>query len=131
MIPNILPTEKIQLCINQADIFSSFEIVRLKENMRVIPNEVDFTKWLVTLGDGMLPRYKELSQHSIRLPTECVLLPEKLEDGNIKYPNEDDLIQFTFGDNINNITDCRAILCPLNEDALRINEKIIRRIDGI
>lgn len=49
---------------------------------------------------------------------------------SLKHPNEENLIKFIFGDFLNNCSYLIAILCPLNEDTLKINDKIIKLEEG-
>lgn len=90
--PDLLAIEKMGLCINRSNLWYLFDIITLHKNMRVNQNEIEFSNWLITLGDGMLPRYRELTEHSIRLPKECVFHSKLNNDGSLKHPNEEDLI---------------------------------------
>ena len=114
--------------------------------MRVTPNEIEFCEWLKSLGDGLLPRCHGLGRHVIKLPSEfvspdviletpqCSAMNQNISGMNIKRPaNEQDLVDFVFEKPFNKLAsyqEKRAILAPLNEDILRINETILKHIDG-
>lgn len=130
--PTLSGSEKASVSIRQSDLWNLFEIAHLEINMRVNPEEVSFTKWLERLGNGTLPRYQGLPNDSIRLPSESLIY--KYQDLNRKSQTEleEDLISFTFGKPfVNDHSQCRAILCPLNEDTFRINNMIIDKVEGI
>ena len=61
--------------------------------------------------------------------------PTSTSDASINRPaNEQNLIDFVFERPFNKLAsyqENRAILAPLNEDILRINETILKQIDGI
>jgi hypothetical protein len=128
--PRALRIEKIAASINKTVLWNLFEHFKLNVNMRVNPNEVEFVDWLQKLGNGLLPGYKGLPKYTVRLPNECLIRVENRE------PTEEDLINFVFNNsNQNDVFDNqsasnRAILCPLNEDTLRINELILDKIQG-
>lgn len=84
--------------------------------MRVNSDEVDFAKWLISIGLG-----KNDDRNS-----DFVLLPEKMLCKNI--------ISSVFGDSLNDLNPqnlaSKAILCPKNEDTLKINEKLLLLLQG-
>jgi ATP-dependent DNA helicase PIF1 len=85
--------------------------------MRTRPDEEEFAKWLLKLGDGELPSN---SEEKFELPTCCI------SDGS--------LVDEIFGREIF-IEDVfalcnRAILCPKKEDCFVVNEEILRRLPG-
>ena len=132
IIPNATTSEIIANCINQLDLFNkNFERFSLTQNMRVDPGQVEFSKWLLNLGNGLLPRYKDRPKDSILLPKEVVLPDVTVEINGIvtkRPPNEQDLINFVF-DHPFNIADedkNRAIVCPFNDDTLILNNKILK-----
>ena len=106
--------------------------------MRVNPEEMEFKSWLMDLGNGQLPRYENMPPDLILLP-ERVVLNEVDDIGingqSIKRPaNENDLIDFVFDKPFNKVAsyeEGRAILCPLNEDSLNINETVLDKLDGL
>jgi hypothetical protein len=61
------------------------------------------------------------------------MLPNITENAILRPPNENDLIEFVFGNrdafDVENNTK-KAILTPLNIDALELNEKIIEMVNG-
>ena len=137
--PGATRTQIIAQCINQTDLFrQAFTKFSLTQNMRVNPEEMEFKSWLMDLGNGQLPRYENMPPDLILLP-ERVVLNEVDDIGingqSIKRPaNENDLIDFVFDKPFNKVAsyeEGRAILCPLNEDSLNINETVLDKLDGL
>lgn len=88
--------------------------------MRTDTDEIEFSEWLIQLGNGTLTNDDELDENLIEIPNRFM----------VKKP----LIDATFGDDIASCEPAifrdRAILTPKNEDALRINDDIMRRFKG-
>jgi len=79
--------------------------------------DAKFNEWLLQLGDVIIPADNEQSSQ-IEIPHECIydgdiisfIFNEKINENNIKYFYN------------------RSILCPKNEDCLKINHKIVTEI---
>ena len=132
IIPRATKNELISNSIDNSALWNLFEVMPLVINMRVNPNERQFIEWLELVGNGQLPRYEGLPIDTIRLP-ESLMLPNVTENAILRPPNENDLIEFVFGNrdafDVENNTK-KAILTPLNIDALELNEKIIEMVNG-
>lgn len=132
IIPRATKNELISNSIVNSALWNLFEVMPLVINMRVNPNERQFIEWLELVGNGQLPRYEGLPVDTIRLP-ESLMLPNVTENALLRPPNENDLIEFVFGNrdafDVENNTK-KAILTPLNIDALELNEKIIEMVNG-
>jgi hypothetical protein len=105
-----------------------FEKYSLTINIRVNREEVEFSEWLLELGNGLLPRYTRYPQDSILMPKELVLPDVVIQTNGVKSirpANEQYLIDFVFGSPFNLAEEhkCRAILCPFNVDSLDLNNK--------
>jgi hypothetical protein len=131
IIRNATATEIIGNCLNQSSLFNNnFERFSLTQNMRLNPGEIEFSKWLLDLGNGQLPRFKDRPKDSILLPRDVVLQDVEVEENGIvtkRPPNEQDLINFVFDHpfNIRDEDKNRAIVCPFNADTLTLNNKIL------
>lgn len=96
--------------------------------MRTNPDELEFIEFLRNLGDGSVEHEVGLYYSDmIKLPRECIIRGKNDESvGTIG-----DLITHTFGEYIDpNNTLNRAILTPLNQDSLKLNEEILDRLIG-
>ncbi|CAF4809532.1 unnamed protein product, partial [Rotaria sp. Silwood1] len=108
-------SDLIAASLKSSELWPHFKIMHLNQNMRTGPDEEEFSKWLIKLGNGELPsnEYDE-----VELPSSCML------DGN--------LVDEIFGQNIS-IDDIptlcnRTILCPKNEHSLLVNEEVLQRL---
>jgi ATP-dependent DNA helicase PIF1 len=117
----------VQSTIKNCDTWSSFQILRLEENMRTTRGSQEFANWLIQLGNGTLPTHPNLGPDIIEIPSDFLL------QGN----NQESLIHHVFGkpedlllaENEEVISN-RAILCPKNESCLAINNTIISKMPG-
>ena len=109
--------EAVNLSIKNSILWNNFSTFELRTNMRVLPEEVEFAKFLIDIGDGTLNDqnyYIELSEH-------CVI------------PEKGDLVQEIFGELINEkkfdeMSEC-AILSARNVDVDEINEQVTNLLD--
>ena len=118
-IPDIGSLETASnISIKRSFLWKYFNQLRLTENVRAKPEEVEFKSWLMNLGDGLLPAIDQ--DCLVRLPDQILC------QGNII-----DSV-FGYGDisldylNQRNV----AILCPTNKDSLAINDLILNRLVG-
>ncbi|XP_011858555.1 PREDICTED: uncharacterized protein LOC105556091 [Vollenhovia emeryi] len=83
-------------------------------------DEREFANWLLQLGDGKLSNMDELNPDTIEIPQDFI--------------SEQSLITEIFGDRITmeqvRQNQDRAILCPKNEDTFKINDEILRLMEG-
>ena len=112
----------IKSCLQFSKLWSLFghNIIHLKTNMRTGSGEQLFADWLLKLGNGEL-NDKNDDVDLTNFKPETPLVTGSLTD-------------VIFGDRIDT-SDCdrladNVILCPLNEDTLKINDAIVQRIDG-
>jgi hypothetical protein len=95
-----------------------FISLKLTSNMRANADELSFANWLIQLGDGKLQ--SELGEDIIEIPQACVV--------------EGSIVDAVFGEKIlpedMHMMHTKAILCPKNEEALGINEDVLKRLPG-
>ena len=96
----------------------------INERIRRLNNseneELDsFSNFLLKIGNGTFQTHPELGEFMIRIPDEYLFQSSNLED----------FIDWCFPD-INNLSD-RAILTPLNEDADKLNQLVLDKIDSL
>lgn len=105
----------ITLINKKSELWHYFNLISLTENIRLYPEQREFTKCLLKLGNG------ELSGNSI---DEIELHVDMLSNGH--------LIDDIFGNYLKEgsyeeMRD-RTILAPLNKDISKINDEIIERL---
>ena len=133
ILPQALRNTVINNCIVFHPLWQKFVKLRLTINMRVNADEIAFKEFLGQVGRGELPRYKHMAPQLIRLPNELILEGRQnpITGENLR-PTEEDLIAHVYGEPFDNESrERRAILCPLNVDALRINEACLRKVPGL
>lgn len=112
--PVVLHGNRVQVveaCVKSCDIWLKFRELKLKTNMRVCSDEVEFTSWLLEIGEA-----KNSSDYSDFVKLDHDILTN-------------DVVASIFGDDIDSLSPdelaSRAILCPKNDDTLKINNRIL------
>jgi len=110
-------SEIVNLSIKFSPIWKHFVNYSLIQNMRVLPEEIEFAKFLLDMGDGILND----SNDNIQIP-ECCIAPINV-----------DIVEDIYGDLIrkkefDKITKC-AILSARNIDVDEINKKVVELLD--
>ncbi|XP_058799371.1 ATP-dependent DNA helicase pif1-like [Phymastichus coffea] len=110
-------TETLNLSIKYSESWRHFIKYNLTTNMRVLPNEIDFAKFLLLVGDGTLND----QQDNITLPGHCIL------DKN------DDIVRHVFKKLITekkfDVISKRAILSARNLDVDELNKLVTDLLD--
>ncbi|KZS08018.1 Uncharacterized protein APZ42_028147 [Daphnia magna] len=102
-----------------------FHELRLVQNMRTTAGSQDYADWLIELGNGTLPQIPRLNNPDvIEIPQDFLNIQRNLVEHVFGDPS--DFLKDGVVDSISN----RAILCPKNEDCLRINNQIITEMPG-
>jgi len=109
--------EIVNLSIKFSSNWKHFISFSLTENMRVFPEETEFAKFLLDLGDGILND----SNDNIQLPDYCIA------------PINADVVEDIYGDLIRNkefnkMSKC-AILSARNADVDEINKRVVELLD--
>ncbi len=102
-------TKIIENCIKSGKIWDSFSIIKLNTNMRADPNEKAFAEYILKLGEGKIPI--EYGEDIIEIPKQCVVTGCLIQELYGQSPTEE---------TIKNV----CILCPKNDHATSLNEKI-------
>lgn len=115
--PRANRSELLDLSIKRSYLWRHLNTFSLKKNMRVDPEQKQFAKYLLKLGNGELP---------MNAMDEIELTNYILSNGN--------LIDEVFGNCLTNENyegmKSRAILAPLNKDVSKINAEIIEQLPG-
>ena len=109
--PRAHAAEILENCINRSPLWQFVRHFELTENIRADPDETGFKSWLLELGNGSLQSSDTTAgPGQIDIPHQC----------NIT----DSIVDSVFPDFASNrLND--VIVTPLNEDADKINNKVI------
>ncbi|XP_065348692.1 ATP-dependent DNA helicase PIF1-like [Cloeon dipterum] len=95
-------------------------ILQLNTNMRTDPDEREFADFIKSVGEGTHSSPPGLPALTLQIPDDWILPDNTL----------DNLIDWVFGDNPSITGQENAILTQLNDDCLKINEKILLKFPG-
>jgi len=109
--------EIINLSIKFSILWKQFKIFSLTQNMRTLPQEKEFTQFLLNLGNGSLNDHSD----NIHIPEKCVANANS------------DMVKDMYGDIIKRkqykIMTNYVILSARNVDVDEINEKVVNLLD--
>ncbi|XP_070171476.1 uncharacterized protein, partial [Polyergus mexicanus] len=110
-------SEIVNLSIKFSSTWRHFVKFSLTQNMRVLPEEIEFAKFLLDMGDGILNDFND----NIQIPESCVA------------PIDADIVEDIYGDLIQKkefgkVAKC-AILSARNVDVDEINKKVVELLD--
>ncbi|XP_066920592.1 ATP-dependent DNA helicase pif1-like [Clytia hemisphaerica] len=108
----------VEACITISYIWALVRTFYLHTNMRTGPGEQEFSEFLLCLGAGAPVKPDDPLKGCIQIPDECVL------------PENSDLVPHIFNFQNDNDPSTKVILTPTNDEALEINEKILRCLGG-
>ncbi|XP_066917215.1 uncharacterized protein [Clytia hemisphaerica] len=109
----------VETCLKSSYIWALVRTFYLHTNMRTGPEKQEFSEFLLRLGAGALPvKPDDPFKGCIQIPDECVL------------PENSDLVPHIFNFQNDNDQSTKVILTPTNNEALEINEKILRYLGG-
>ncbi|XP_014211970.1 uncharacterized protein LOC106641905 isoform X2 [Copidosoma floridanum] len=113
-------SEVIDLCINRSNQWSQFIKYTLKHNMRARSEEIDFSSFLLNVGDGKLnDAYDNVSL--AHFPDTCFAA------------HDEDIVEDMYGEIFRSKHYRKAIssavLSPRNADVNEINKKIVTLLD--
>ncbi|XP_045023379.1 ATP-dependent DNA helicase pfh1-like [Daphnia magna] len=117
----------VESTIKSSGTWSEIFKFRLTRNMRTADDSLEFANWLIELGNSAHSRTAGLGQDAIEIPQDF-LLNEHSEESLVYhvFRNPENLLHSETEEQISN----RAILCPKNDDCLKINNYIIRQMPG-
>ncbi|XP_060129913.1 uncharacterized protein LOC132592021 [Zootoca vivipara] len=118
VVPHGDRTKIVEACVKNNSLWSIFQVLKLKKNIRSVDTE--FSNWLIKVGSGDTP-------HIDGLPEDVIEIPSKILCTG-------DIIKNFFGDK-NPVTDVpnlakKSILCPKNCDVNSINEEVLNILEG-
>ena len=114
----------VKAYIHSSSLWEEIQQVNLKINMWLEPDEVNFGKHLLQLGNGTTPVHPEIGEDMVKVPQEYLV------------DSTDELIEKVFPQVENGYMDKyfishRAILTPLNDNDDKINEVIMAKFPGV
>ena len=106
-------------CVTRSQLWRHFRVFNLSRNMRALATELAFMQHLIHTGNGTLETI-DRNQQLTRIPDEMVSI------GN--------LVDEIYGQGEIRAVDLSAqnvgILCPVNEDAITLNQSILDRMSS-
>ena len=117
VVPKRPATVAIETCLKRSPTWHHITRIYLTQNMRARPEEADFAKWLLQLGDGKLQSHlPDADYDAIDIPPQCVVTGSLID---AVFPNPTE------------ISPAHVILTPKNDESLLLNDKILNKIAGI
>ena len=114
------PYEIIEICLKSSPLWNNIKKFSMTQNMRAQPEEKEFCKWLLQVGNGeATPKMEMPFKGSIEIPSCCLLN----SNSSIIHKMYDGIVEEEF---VN-----RIILTPTNEDSLKINKDILQLLPGV
>ena len=99
-------------------LWDQFKVLKLNNNVRSV--DLDYSKWLIELGDGNLTNDDGLPENLIEIPQDMLA--------------SDNIVKDIFGEKLapENVEafSKMAILCPTNHEVDTINEKVLDILEG-
>ena len=115
--------EITKACIHSSQLWNQVLQLKLTTNIRVEQDEVDFSSYLLKIGNGEADIYPEIGQDIIQIPQEY-LVHTKDELIDKVFPNVEDGYSDKYW------VARGAILTPSNENVDKINEMIMTKFPG-
>ena len=63
----------VQVCIHSSSLWEEIQQLNLTINMRLKPDEIDFAKYLLELGNGTTPIHPEIGEDMVKVPPEYLV----------------------------------------------------------
>ena len=109
----------IQKCLKNYIYWNQFVRIALTQNMRALEGENEFKEWTLRVGDGVEPT---IGNGLIQIPNRVMCPPgQNIVDAVYGVGPLDPATTGQLN---------RAILCPTNEEVFRVNEQVLRKLEG-
>lgn len=108
----------VRKCLKNFEFWPRFVKIHLTQNMRALPGEIEYQNWSLAGGTDQLPK---IENNLISIPNEVLCQTNNIVD---EVYGVDPIDPATTGE-LN-----RAILCPTNEEAHRVNDQVLRKLLG-
>lgn len=116
VVPHAHRVAIVQTTKKYSSLWIEFKLLELHQNVRSMDS--DYSLWLTKLGNGELNNSDYFDNDIIEVPDDLI--------SNCSIVND------IFGSSLmaKNVSQCSAILCPRNKDAITINENVLNLLDG-
>jgi ATP-dependent DNA helicase PIF1 len=113
----------VKACFQMSPLYQKMKMIHLTENMRTDPDEIEFSNYLLRLGEGKAEVIEELNEFAIKIPDEYIVT------------TKEDLIEKVFPNLTSKKVDPEdlidgAIYTPLNADVKDMNEICMKLLPG-
>ena len=113
----------VKACVQSSQLWSHVQELRLSKNMQLVEDEINFAKYLLTVGNGTAQVYPEIGDDVVQIPKKYLV--STLDSLITKvFPN----IGFGYQDKY--FVSQRVILTPKNENVDKLNEIIMDMFPG-
>ncbi|XP_021968097.1 uncharacterized protein LOC110863154 [Folsomia candida] len=118
IIPHADPVAIVQASIKFSHLWRKFKVLKLNNNVRSL--DLEYSDWLIKLGNGELTNGHGLNENLIEIPETMVA-----SDNIVRDIFEDSLTP----ENVETFSS-RAILCPTNADVDKSNDQVLDILIG-
>lgn len=120
VVPHGSRASTIQNSIKFSPLWPIFQTLKLTKNMRAKPEEKEFAKFLLEIGNGTYP-CSEADEETIELPLSVITNTDIVtEIYGKKFNSPEDVLQYSKV----------AILAPRNDHCQEINKRVLELIPG-
>ena len=110
----------VQGCIHSSPLWEEIQQLSLTINMRLKPDEVDFAKYMLELGNGTTLVHPEICEDMVKVPQEYLVnLTDELIDKVFPQLEKGYMDKYFISH--------RAILTPLSDNVYKLNEVIMAK----
>ena len=110
-------SETVSLSIKFSPLWKHFKTYKLSKNMRTLPEEIDFSKFLLNVGDGTINDNNDF----IELPSNCISSNQNIAHSIFSKP----ILERNWSDLAST-----AILSARNSDVDKINKQVVELLDS-
>ena len=113
----------VEACFQMSPLYPKLKECKLLENMRTDPEEIEFSNYLLSVGEGEEEVFKDLGDFTIKISEEYLVACKEDMIGNV-FPSLG-----TAQSDPNDLID-GAIYTPLNSDVKDINDICMEKLPG-
>ena len=104
----------VKSCIHSSVLWNLIQQLQLTINMQVIPEEIEFAEYLLTVGNGTATEYQKVGEDMIQIPEQYgteELIEKVFPEVQYGYPHK-------------YFVSHHAILTPINDNVDKLNETL-------
>ncbi|XP_043481310.1 uncharacterized protein LOC122510603 [Leptopilina heterotoma] len=119
IVPHGSRTHIVEVCVKNSKLWQYFETRSLNVNVRLHDNQVEFSNWLLNVGDGKPQSTFEKENDVLEIPQDLISNGNLIDEiyGSSINPND-----------VNVYSSC--ILSLTNSEVLDMNDRILSKLEG-